>query len=269
MLRQIKCGCRVQYSDRQCIMNADKGDVMGKIVAMGGGEIKQRETLELDRYAVELTGKSNPMVLFIPTASHDAGGYINIVKKVYHSLLGCAYSTLLFYLDHPDEQTVRDKIEAADLIYVGGGNTAEMMRVWREHGVDAQLKAAYERGCVMAGLSAGAICWFESGYSDSQSFGGGEGWEYEAVDGLGLVSACVCPHYNEPGRQGFDSFMQSSALSGISLDNRTAFCVDGDRFTVKRDGEQGQAYLLSGAESAAQKTLLAVNEWQPLSLLAR
>ena len=237
---------------------------MGKIVAIGGGEIKSGQTLEIDRFVVELAEKERPTVLFVPTASRDAGGYINTVKRVY-SHLGCKWSTLLFYLDHPDGETVRRKIEEADIIYVGGGNTVMMLEVWREHGVDVCLREAYRRGAVLAGLSAGSICWFDSGYSDSNSFTNPSGaWDYAPVEGLGLVHAVNCPHYNEDGREGFDEFMRTGGAAGIALDDCAAFALNGDSCRIVSSADNAAGYLLQTGDDGFKKRRLEPSGWAPL-----
>ncbi|MEG1016444.1 MAG: peptidase E [Oscillospiraceae bacterium] len=221
---------------------------MGKIVAIGGGEIKKGETFLIDKFIVEFSGRQNPNFLFIPTASRDAGGYINSVKRVYKTSLGCSFSTLLFFLDKPQEDTVREKIENADIIYVGGGNTELMMKVWHEYGIDKLLKDAYCKGTVLCGVSAGSICWFKSGYSDSAAYGTAGPWEYEEIAGLGLLNAINCPHYDDPGRSGFDSFVGAKSGTGIAIDNCAALFVDGDSFGTLSCKSGAGVYLLKGGE---------------------
>jgi peptidase E len=102
----------------------------------------------------------------------------------------------LFLSREASKERVREKIFSTDVIYVGGGNTPHMMRIWRRRGVDRLLLSAYKRGTVLSGISAGAICWFESGHSDSMSFYNPRKWEYINVKGLGLIKGIHCPHYN-------------------------------------------------------------------------
>jgi len=107
----------------------------------------------------------------------------------------------LFLIDAPPSaREIERKILSADIIYVGGGNTLYMMRVWRRLGVERLLRTAYEEGIVLAGISAGAICWFDSGHSDSMSFYNPRDWQYINVKGLGLIKGVHCPHYNSMTR---------------------------------------------------------------------
>ena len=90
--------------------------------------------------------------------------------QAYRVAYGCDTDVLYLLGATPDPSEVARKIERADVIYVGGGNTLKMMRRWRRLGVDTLLRDAYTRGAVLCGVSAGAICWFDSGHSDSMSF---------------------------------------------------------------------------------------------------
>jgi dipeptidase E len=98
--------------------------------------------------------------------------------------------------ERPPFEHIKRKILGADIVYVGGGNTLQMMRIWRRLGVDKLLRSAWENGTVLCGISAGAICWFGSGHSDSMSFYNPKKWDYIKVRGLGLVDGIFCPHYN-------------------------------------------------------------------------
>jgi len=109
---------------------------VGIIVAIGGGEINNLETLEIDKVVVGLTGKKHPKALFIPTASDDAGGYWNVYQEVYGNKLGCSTDVLYLVNEKPDEVEIKDKILNSDLIYVCGGNTLKMMKIWKENNVD-------------------------------------------------------------------------------------------------------------------------------------
>jgi dipeptidase E len=108
----------------------------------------------------------------------------------------------LLIKEQPSKEQTRRKILSADIIYVGGGNTLQMMRVWRRLGIDKLLKKAYENGTVLCGISAGSICWFDSGHSDSMSFYSPKNWKYTNVRGLGLIRGIHCPHYNGTTRGG-------------------------------------------------------------------
>lgn len=219
---------------------------MGIIVAIGGGEIKDLETLEIDRVIVGLSGKNNPQALFIPTASGDAENYYDVFRRVYAGELGCSTDVLYLIREKPDEQEIRDKILGADIIYVGGGNTLKMMEIWRENKLDIYLKKAWEKNIILAGLSAGSICWFKYGHSDSEYFAGKENWSYIKVDGLGFIDAFHCPHFNEDTRE--EDFMKMlkeyDEINGIALDNNSALIVVDDKYRVITASEGANAYKI-------------------------
>lgn len=139
---------------------------MKHIVAIGGGEIGRPgypiETTAIDKQIISASGKMNPNVLFVPTASTDSSGYCEVFRQHYGKRLGCTVTVLNLYSE-PTEAAIEQEIDNADIIYVGGGNTLKMMTLWRRMGVDKLLANAYENGTVLCGLSAGAICWFEAG----------------------------------------------------------------------------------------------------------
>ncbi|MFB6240595.1 MAG: Type 1 glutamine amidotransferase-like domain-containing protein, partial [Gemmatimonadota bacterium] len=103
---------------------------MGRIVAVGGGEIAAHETLPIDRAIVSLAEAGTPRALFIPTASEDAEGYIETFHEVYGEELGCETDVLTLVEGNPTQEQIDEAIADADLVYVGGGNTRKMMRIW-------------------------------------------------------------------------------------------------------------------------------------------
>ena len=214
---------------------------MGKIVAIGGGEIATGETRSIDREIISLTGVDRPRALFIPTASSDSEGYWQVFRAVYGKRLGC-YTDVLYLLGvSPTEQELREKILSADLVYVGGGNTLKMMRRWRRLGVDSILEEAWRRGTVLAGLSAGCICWFSWGHSDSMAFYHPDDWQYVRVKGMGLIDALGCPHYDGENRaDDFQRMVRKHADVGIAIDDRCALeVVDGAYRVVTARADAG------------------------------
>ena len=149
--------------------------------------------------------KENPNFLFIPTASKDAQAYVKIIDKLYGEL-GCKTDTLYLSNVEVDKEEVNQKIENADIIYVGSGNTQYMMKIWEEYSVDKALIRAYKSGKVLSGLSAGSICWFIAGHSDSEFIEGVEKPKPIWVKGLGIIPYLHCPHYDEPDRVGSVSY---------------------------------------------------------------
>jgi dipeptidase E len=224
---------------------------LGRIVAIGGGEIGRPgypvETLEIDRRIVELTGKARPRALLIPTASGDSGLYWTTFQEHFGTRLGCATSVLwLLGRRAATLQEVADRIGSADFVYVGGGNTLRMLRVWRSRGVDVALARAQDAGTVLSGLSAGAICWFRYGLSDSRRFST-PGAGLIRIHGLDMVHATACPHYDvEADRKpGLASIMQRTPGIALALGNCCAIeIVDGRyRVTASRDGASAYRFV--------------------------
>ena len=231
------------------------------IVAIGGGEIRTRGTAAIDREVIRLSGKKHPKLLFIPTASSDSERYWKHVEEYFGGFLKCRTDVLYLIKEHPSREQIRQKISWADVIYVGGGNTLLMMRVWRRLGVDKLLKAAYESGTVLSGISAGAICWFDSGHSDSMSFYNPQKWTYINVKSLGLLQGILCPHYNGmtrgvPRRRHFRDMIRKTGGIGIALENNCAIeFIDGQFYKIVRSKASARAYRLykSGGEAVAEQ----------------
>jgi dipeptidase E len=244
---------------------------MGKaIVAIGGGEIRTRGTTDIDREIIRLSNREHPKILFIPTASSDSERYCRRFTEHFGKFLKCKTEVLLL-LDAPSAQEVERKIFSADIIYVGGGNTLYMMRVWRRLGVDQLLRRAYADGIVLAGISAGAICWFDSGHSDSMSFYSPRDWKYINVKGLGLINGVHCPHYNGrtrgvPRRRAFREMIRKIGGTGIALENNCALeFIDGRFYRVISSKANARAYRVykSGGDVVAKQ----IRPEQQLALL--
>ncbi len=222
---------------------------MRAIVAIGGGNLAAGETLAIDRTIVSLSEKLAPHVLFLPTASHDSSAYVAEFTAAY-TRLGCTVEALLLWDHAPDAQALRETILSSDIIYVGGGDTEDMLRIWHETGVDALLKEAWERGIVLSGLSAGALCWFHRGLTDRMVDG-----ESTLVwcDGLGLIPYNVGVHYDEAFWAAFDSFMPGADRPGIALENNTAMMVLDDRLSILHANETNHAWLLRPENGTVHK----------------
>lgn len=218
---------------------------MGTIFAIGGGEIRDLETFAIDRKVVESTGKKNPKALFIPTASDEPQGYIDSFNYVYGEKLECNTGVLLLLEGKTSTEEARKKIMDADIIHVGGGNTRKMLQVWEKYGVDISLIEAYENGKILSGLSAGSICWFKSGHSDSNSFDSGNGWNYVKIEGLNLIDAIHCPHYNEGAREeGFNEMILEYDEIGIAIDNNCAIEFKDNYYKIHKSDIQSKAYKI-------------------------
>jgi len=221
------------------------------LAALGGGGFSMEpENLALDRWLLSLTGKERPRVLFVPTASGDSDNYVQRFFTAYTSL-ECQPAWLPLF--RRTGEGVQAAIEEADLVFVGGGNTANMLAIWRTHGVDIALRQAWESGTVVAGLSAGAICWFEQGSTDS--FGPGLG----AMDCLGWLPGSFCPHYDGETvrRPRLHQMVVAGDLTpGLAADDGCAVLYRGtQRAEVVSSRDQAAAYevTLLGDEASERK----------------
>lgn len=241
---------------------------MGKIVAIGGGEISEEETLEIDRAIVKLTGKINPTALFIPTASGEPDGYIESFEKVYGGL-GCITSILKLIGEDLSEKQLREKILSADIIYVGGGDTERMLEIWKSKSVDKFLAEAYQNDIVLSGLSAGSICWFKYGHSDSATYRTGEKQDFFQIDGLGFADGVHCPHYNEQDRQeDFDAMVSAGDKIGIALEDNCAIEINNVQFKILKSEPEAKAYKVFAIDGQlVKKELTNIGEYLPLEFL--
>jgi dipeptidase E len=159
-----------------------------RVLALGGDGLQPSSTDgPMHQYLLDLTGRERPRICFIGTAGGDSAEYL---AQFYATFARQAEPTHLSLFDRRVDDIAAFLLEQ-DAIYVGGGNTANMLAVWRLHGVDVALRKAWEAGVVMAGSSAGAMCWFEAGLTDS--FGPDLA---PLRDGLKILRGSFCPHYD-------------------------------------------------------------------------
>jgi peptidase E len=204
----------------------------------GGGFSMEPRNPRLDKWLLSLARRRKPRVLFVPTASGDAGDYIDRFHRAF-GRLPCTPAHLALF--NRTVMDLRKLLTSQDLIYVGGGNTANMLAVWRLHGVDQALREAWHGGGVLCGVSAGALCWFEAGVTDSF------GRELQPLtNGLGLLPGSFCPHYNgEPARRpAFQRLVRQGRLpSGFAADDSVALLFEGSHVSdVVRSRPRIQAY---------------------------
>ncbi len=192
------------------------------------------QTMRIDQEIVRLSGRKSPRLLFIPTASLDDPGYCERIERHFSANLGCKVEFLLLYRERPNKAEIRRRILAADIIYVGGGNTLRMMMLWRHLGVDRFIDQARRRGSVLCGLSAGCICWFRQGNSDSRKFADASNDTLIKVRGLDYIDALACPHYDvEQNRKpALEKMMRRTPGIAIALDNGAALEVIDNRYRI-------------------------------------
>lgn len=151
-----------------------------------GGDFDRRFT----RHVASLTGKPNPKICFLPTATGDAPGYVMRWFESCADLPIRAYVQRSFISSYAQKDSFEKVFAGMDAILVGGGNTLNMIAIWKAQGIDVALRKAWESGVILGGGSAGSLCWFEHGTSDSRP------GELTKVEGLGFISGSHCPHYH-------------------------------------------------------------------------
>jgi len=184
------------------------------IVGLGGGGDTPAQMARLNDYVLGLTGKERPRMLWVPTAAADSYEY---TVWFYENFSRQAEVSTLMTFPWPPEN-LRELILSQDAICVSGGNTANMLAIWRVHGIDALMREAWENGVVLWGASAGMICWFEAGVTDSF------GPQLEGIECLGLLPGSACPHYDgeERRRPRYQELVANGLPAGIAADDGVA-----------------------------------------------
>lgn len=198
----------------------------------------------LDQYILRHSQNARPKVCFLPTASGDSEGYIYRFYKAFQEH-DCEPSHLSLF--RPPTNDLESFVLEKDVIYVGGGNTKNLLVLWREWGLDRILKTAWESGVVLAGVSAGSICWFEEGITDSF------GTKLERLSCLGFLPGSNCPDYDGESerRPAFHRLLSEGEIgSGIAADDGVALhFVDKELKAVVSSRPDARAYRLRLVEN--------------------
>lgn len=219
-----------------------------RILAMGGGENgrpgKPYEIKKFDEEIVKMTGKTNPTFLFIAFTQKsvdDAENYYNVIYNNFTNL-GCKCEHLR-EKDLQDISIVNKKITEANIIYVGGGNTLRLMNILRKYHIDEMLRTVGEKGTILCGISAGAICWHNFGNSDSRKFTSNS-TKLIKVTGLGFIPALYCPHYDNEGARQEDLKRMMKTTKGVSLafESCTALKIIDNEYWVEKTKEEAKAW---------------------------
>ncbi|HWO75150.1 MAG TPA: Type 1 glutamine amidotransferase-like domain-containing protein [Bacillus sp. (in: firmicutes)] len=211
---------------------------MRQIIALGGGGFSmESENPLLDTYILNQSKKENPKICFIPTASGDSEDYISRFCSFF-TKQQCLPSHLSLF--RPPTRDLEDFILEKDIIYVGGGSTKNLLALWKEWGLDSFLKKAWDQGVLLAGISAGSLCWFEDGITDS--FGD----RLEPIKCLGFLKGSNCPHYDGEAerRPAYQKFIKAKQiLPGIAADDGVAIhYMDQDISKIVSSRPNAKAY---------------------------
>ncbi|PGX12129.1 Type 1 glutamine amidotransferase-like domain-containing protein [Bacillus sp. AFS033286] len=190
---------------------------MRQIITLGGGGFSmESDNPLLDLYILKQAKKAKPQICFIPTASGDSDNYISRYYNFFNQQ-DCKPSHLSLF--EPPTRDLEGFILEKDIVYVGGGNTKNLLILWKEWGLDGILRKAWNQGVILAGLSAGSICWFEEGVTDSY------GDVLEPIKCLGFLKGSNCPHYDGEieRRPTYHKLIESKKIqSGVATDDGVA-----------------------------------------------
>ncbi len=233
-------------------MISDRSNTERNIIAMGGGGFLMDETNHLlDDYILATSTAATPRICFVPTA----GGDSQLRIDQFYAFFGqknCTPSHLSLFRGHTDqwEAFLKDQ----DIIYVGGGNTRNMLVLWKEWGIDRIIRQCYVEGKILCGVSAGSICWFEHGLTDSIPT------RLTKLDCLGILKGSNCPHFDgEPQRQEvYKQLIQSGDMyPGIGADDYCALHFKNEELfnIVTAKQEAGAYFITAGAGTPKIKPL--------------
>ena len=232
---------------------------MKRIYAIGGGEIKNKETIELDAYLVdkakEHAGSKRPYALFIPTASHDFMPYYNSFHKIYTGVFNVKTDVALTVYHDSGLEKIKNKFLKSDIIYVGGGNTLFMIDSWKKTGILDLITDAYNREVIICGLSAGAICWFEDIYTDSLENDNKKDAPYSMAKGLGWIKGVVSPHYDERAID-FDQIVLNNYKEAIGIENNSMLEIIDGKITRSISSNNKNAYKIINNNGKLSKEII-------------
>ncbi len=242
------------------------------IIAIGGGGFGGKYNIrEIHQEIVNRANKPRPHALFIPTASSDSPEYSAKMEQEFTEL-GCTISVLQLITQKPSSQEIETALADADIIYVGGGNTLMMMTLWRRLGIDKLLEQAHLAGKVLCGPSAGSICWFKLGNSDSRKYKNPNAGLIK-VRGLGLINALHCPHYDSETdrKDSLKTMMQKVAgLVAIAIDDCCALQVMDNQYRILSTKPTANAYKVYWHRGQFYHEVIAKSEtFMPLDTLLR
>ncbi|MBU5213318.1 peptidase E [Heyndrickxia oleronia] len=228
---------------------------MRQIIALGGGGFSMEpENPLLDRYILQQSNQSVPKICFLPTASGDSDNYIQRFYRFFDKQL-CHPSHLSLF--NPPTRDLESFILEKDIIYVGGGNTKNLLALWKEWGLDHILRKAWEQGTILAGISAGSICWFEEGLTDSF------GTSLEPIQCLGILKGSCCPHYDGEieRKPAYKKMIDSGKIiSGVAMDDGVAIhYLDQKMNKIVSSRPEAKAYEVKRIDNEVIQNELEVN----------
>jgi len=237
-----------------CCKGQSVGDGVIRTICINGGDFGK----PFVRKVIALTKKTNPRICFLPTAGADNPYGINWWYELCQDLPMNAYVQRVFLNSSPDQKTFEENLMSMDAIVVGGGSTLNMMGIWKAQGIDTVLRKAYRKGIVMAGGSAGSLCWFTAGLSDSRPK------QLSIVECLGFIQASHCPHYHSnPARKPLyqEAVLNRSLAAGYACDDFAGILFENEKYVESfAIDANNHTYYISAADGKIKEELLPVTE---------
>lgn len=202
------------------------------------GSFRPLETLEIDQHFISTIGKKSPNILFIPTATEVLDPkhlYEQGIQSLYGDKLGCKVETL-YLSDNPSIDSIKEKLLKTDALYIGGGDTAFMMKCWQKTGFDKLLRLTALQGKPIAGLSAGAMCWFDKVVIKENGIS-------KFMTGIGLLDNFCIPHWNKKKNFAQESIAKNTQFIGI--DECAALEINGKKISIIRSNKTAEIYKCS------------------------
>ncbi len=223
------------------------------IFAYGGGFTK-----EFMRYVIKLTKKDNPKICFMGAATGDNPATITAWYAVCEDLPMRPYVQKVYVASYTETKTFEDNLLSMDAIVVGGGNTLNMMAIWKAQGIDTVLRKAYDKGIILSGGSAGSLCWFQGGTTDSRPK------DLSIVHGLGFIPTSHCPHYHSELLRKplyFDNILKGKLSPGYAIDDKAGIVFENEKYvkSVALD-DKNNTYYVSVVNGQVDEKLLPVTE---------
>jgi peptidase E len=210
------------------------------------------------RYVITLTKKDNPKICFLATATGDNANTILAWYTACEDLPMRPYVQKSFIDSYTTPKTFEENLLSMDAIIVSGGNTLNMMAIWKAQGIDTILRKAYSKGIVLSGGSAGSLCWFQGGTTDSRPK------DLSIVKCLGFIQTSHCPHYHSELLRKplyFDNILKGRLSPGYAIDDLAGVVFENEKFvrSVAID-DKSHAYYVSVINGAIDEKLLPVTE---------
>lgn len=206
------------------------------------------------RMFVAKTGKENPKLVFVPTAVGDRADIITLFQERCQSIGIMPHILRTFISSYQQKETFEAILQDADIVVVYGGNTLNMLAIWKAHGIDVLLKKAYELGVLMAGGSAGSLCWFEEGTTDSRPV------NVSKIECMGWIQGSHCPHYHAEAERKpmyHESILSGVLKAGYALDDYAGLYFENEKAVETSSIADGNnVYYVDIHESVIREQLL-------------